>query len=270
MRVNYCGIHAIHTKGFRIDRPGGSGDYLFLHLKAPTRFMLDGKAIVARNNEILLYRRGTPQIYEGVEDIHIDDFMHFSPSCAKDVEFIERLSLEYDRPIQVNFLQPLLSIHQNICHEYLNSNENQMEALNCLVRYFLIKLKECVSTAQNSLYQDDLVSRLYALRIQMYASPNARWTVSDMAQEVNLSPSYFQAMYKKLFNISCISDLIVSRMVRAKQMLTFSSSSIGEISRYCGYEAESYFARQFREKVGMTPLQYRNSSRSQHETENRK
>ena len=66
MYVKMCGLHAVHEKNFRIRRPSGSGDYLFLHLKSPTRFFLENEKKIydGKTDEIMLYRKGTPQFLE--------------------------------------------------------------------------------------------------------------------------------------------------------------------------------------------------------------
>ena len=50
MYVKMCGLHAVHEKNFRIRRPSGSGDYLFLHLKSPTRFFLENEKNIRWKN----------------------------------------------------------------------------------------------------------------------------------------------------------------------------------------------------------------------------
>lgn len=257
MKVVYCGIHAIHSKGFQICRPYGSNDYLFLHTKAPTRFILDGQAYDAVNNEIILYKRGTPQYFQGIEDVHVDDFLHFTTTCQEDEDFLDGLNLRYDQPMLIHYLQPLLGVHQNICHEYLSKSRHSKVANDALMRYFLIKLDECMNCEWANQYRNELVERLYQLRLDIYSAPDKKWNVRRMATSVNLSPSYFQVMYKRLFNTSCISDLISSRMNRAKQLLAGSAYQVSSIAEFCGYESCVYFSRHFKTKVGMSPSQYR-------------
>ena len=66
MYVKMCGLHAVHEKNFRIRRPSGSGDYLFLHLKSPTRFFLENEKIYDYINSIGKYDSQT-QINEANE-----------------------------------------------------------------------------------------------------------------------------------------------------------------------------------------------------------
>ena len=257
MKVVYCGINAIHKKDFKIIRPHGSNDYLFLHTKAPTRFFLNNETYTALNNEVLLYRKGTPQYFEGMEDIHIDDFLHFTTTSMEDETFLKHLCLHYDKPILIHCLQPLLCVHQNICHEYLTRSNHQEEALDTLLRYFLIKLDEYMNQNQTDQHKNDLIENLYQLRITIYSSPDKKWTVNQMANSVNLSPSYLQSMYRSIFHTSCIADLVTSRMERAKHLLAISQETVNDIANDCGYESNVYFSRHFKTKVGMTPTAYR-------------
>lgn len=258
MYVKMCGLHAIHEKKFRISRPNGSGDYLFLRIKAPTRFFISGKIYDAPADQIMLYQKGTPQFFEELNGItHVDDFMHFDVSGDEDQNFMESLSLKYDEPIKIPYIDPFMSVHQNICFEFLNKNNYQDMAIDCLLKYFLIKLNECMNEKNSHNYDISLRERFNQLRLAIHSSPQQNWTVKKMAAIVNLSPSYVQSLYKKFFHISCIADLISSRMDRAQQMLIVTDYPIKKISLLCGYESNIYFSRHFKEKAGMTPTEYR-------------
>ena len=130
-------------------------------------------------------------------------------------------------------------------------------AIDCLLKYFLIKLNECMNEKNSHNYDISLRERFNQLRLAIYSSPQQNWTVKKMASIVNLSPSYVQSLYKKFFHISCIADLISSRMDRAQQMLIVTDYPIKKISLLCGYESNIYFSRHFKEKAGMTPTEYR-------------
>ena len=82
-----------------------------------------------------------------------------------------------------------------------------------------------------------------------------------MAQSIGISRTHLQRLYKQHFSVSCIDDVINARMNRAKQLLTYTDLRIQEIALQCGYHNESHFMRQFKERVGMTAVQYRNQSK---------
>ncbi len=47
------------------------------------------------------------------------------------------------------------------------------------------------------------------------------------------------------------------RLKKAAGLLTHSGKSVSEIAELCGYQSAVFFSRQFKEKVGITPLQFR-------------
>lgn len=59
--------------------------------------------------------------------------------------------------------------------------------------------------------------------------------------------------------LSLKNYVIELRIRKASELLKYSSKSIGEIGEFCGYNSAVFFSRQFREKTGMTPMQFRSS-----------
>ena len=75
-----------------------------------------------------------------------------------------------------------------------------------------------------------------------------------MAERINLSPRSLQKVYKNFANISCISEVIESRMIRAKMLLVRSDFDVGEISMQCGYRNVE---QPFKKHEGCSPSHYR-------------
>ncbi|MBR6385713.1 MAG: helix-turn-helix domain-containing protein [Ruminococcus sp.] len=113
--------------------------------------------------------------------------------------------------------------------------------------------KLCLSSGEC----DKLKSDLLWLRINIKLHPESDLTIDDMAKYLNISRTYLQRIYKNLFGISAKEDVIISRIEKAKYLLSFTSSSIAEISEQCGYSDANHFMRQFRERIGFTALEYR-------------
>ncbi len=98
---------------------------------------------------------------------------------------------------------------------------------------------------------------LYALRRSIQMEPAKNWTVKRMAERLNISTSYLQALYKQQFGVSCMEDVINNRIRHARHLLEHSQMSSMEIAMECGYHTAEHFNRQFRKIMGMTPLEYR-------------
>ena len=86
------------------------------------------------------------------------------------------------------------------------------------IKILLIKLNECMNEKIRTIMISPSVNVLTNCGWRSIALLS-RVDGEKMASIVNLSPSYVQSLYKKFFHISCIVDLISSRMDRAQQML---------------------------------------------------
>ena len=104
---------------------------------------------------------------------------------------------------------------------------------------------------------------LQRLRREIETNPQREWSIADMAREIGISRSHLQRLYKQYFSVSCMDDLISSRISKAKKLLQYTDLRIQEIAVQCGYRNESHFMRQFKERCGITALQYRRESAPQ-------
>ncbi|MBR6385008.1 MAG: helix-turn-helix domain-containing protein [Ruminococcus sp.] len=102
------------------------------------------------------------------------------------------------------------------------------------------------------------ISQLRKLRREIHKAPELNWNLKELAKYLNISKSYVQKLYKESFGISYIDDLIEARIGMAKQLLKTTDMRINEIAVSCGYQNPTHFMRQFRNKTGMSPSQFRN------------
>jgi len=253
MYVNHCGINFRH-RNFRIHRPEGSKDYLFLYTKTPAVFTLEGKEVTVPENTVFLYKKNSPQYFRGAEEIYINDYIHFNTESEEDEAFVERLGLTFNTPLLLPDVKPFMSIQQKIVYETKNRSGHSEEAIDALLRYFLIKLAETTSKPQ---YESRILDRVNLLRNDIYNQPELPWNVAMMANRVNFSPSYFQKVYREVFNTPCMTDVILARIERAKTLLLLTDLTARQIADACGYENETHFSRQFRQMTGKTPREYR-------------
>jgi AraC-like DNA-binding protein len=98
--------------------------------------------------------------------------------------------------------------------------------------------------------------------MEIYREPNREWTIYLMAEKLNISTGYLEEIYKNTFGVTCMTDVINSRINLAKKYLLYDNRSIAEIANLCGYHNMEHFFRQFKKKTGVTPNQFRNSSYS--------
>ena len=89
-------------------------------------------------------------------------------------------------------------------------------------------------------------------------------SLTDVADFVGLSPTYFSELFKKEEDINFIDYLIEFRIKKAKHLLRYTDYKIYEVAREVGYENIYYFSRIFKRQTGLSPKQYRqNKSKKQ-------
>lgn len=82
-------------------------------------------------------------------------------------------------------------------------------------------------------------------------------TLDDIACFGKIDKYVLCKRYLKETGSTIMQTLKQIRITRAKRFLRYSSFSVEEIGKQCGYENPSYFIKIFRETVGCTPLQYK-------------
>lgn len=91
----------------------------------------------------------------------------------------------------------------------------------------------------------------------IYSHINRRITVEDLAEHVDLSPSYLSRLFKKELDIS-ISDYICEMKIeKAQHLLRYSDYSLIEIANYLAFSSQSHFIQTFKKLIGVTPKKYR-------------
>lgn len=82
-------------------------------------------------------------------------------------------------------------------------------------------------------------------------------TLKQLSEDIHVSNTYLSVLFRKEMGISAIDYLNKIRLEHAEDMLHNASLSISDISMECGFSSQSYFARLFKNKYGMTPNAYR-------------
>lgn len=85
-------------------------------------------------------------------------------------------------------------------------------------------------------------------------------TIKDLALIVNLNEVYFSSRFKKVFGMSPSQYILNKKITHAMYLLKNSELLIKEISYKIGFDDELYFSRIFKNKTGLSPKLFRESS----------
>ena len=117
---------------------------------------------------------------------------------------------------------------------------------------------------RSSLAGNEYVSRKRSQLMVDFIRNNYREsvTLSDIAASANISKSEASRCFQSCLHISPVAYLLGFRIEMAEQLLQNSGMTIEAIGFECGFSSASYFCKMFQQHTGMTPGQFRKSSKN--------
>ena len=104
-----------------------------------------------------------------------------------------------------------------------------------------------------SLFSDRVFSFQEVIETNLYEPLN----LNRLASMTNNSLASFKRKFRKIYNNSPANYIKEKKLERGKKLLIHSQKSIGEICYKCGYADPSSFARSFKNRFGISPLDFR-------------
>ena len=83
-------------------------------------------------------------------------------------------------------------------------------------------------------------------------------SLNTVAAQVNISPSYFSAIFSTEMGQTFVEYLTSVRLDKAKELLMCSAMRTAEIGYEVGYKDSHYFSYIFKKVVGCSPKDYKN------------
>lgn len=95
-----------------------------------------------------------------------------------------------------------------------------------------------------------------------YAEPV---TLEQVSAHIHMNEAKCCKLFKSAYGRSIFTYLTDYRLEKSILLLSDPSLSVTRIAELCGFNSTSYFIKRFREKVGVSPLQYRNRAAVKHQ-----
>jgi AraC-like DNA-binding protein len=258
LSLSNVGCNFRHDETFLIDRPRGSGDYLFVHYT--TSILIRdrvGKRVMPAGT-CILYAPGFPQWYRGDSQGFANDWCHFTgPAVAQLTKACGIAVNKAVRPLQFEPFTPLI---RAIEREFRRQEPHWREASAALVAQLLVAFArglEATTHPDSTPRMAELAGQFRDLRSQVHAKLEHPWTVQTMARLVHLSPSRFARLYHGFFGASPVDDLIAARITHACWLLSSGTVFVKQAATESGFTDVHYFSRCFRTRVGCAPRDYR-------------
>ncbi len=82
-------------------------------------------------------------------------------------------------------------------------------------------------------------------------------SIAEIAQQASCTPDHLTRVFSKVMGMSPQAYLVQRRIDRAKQLLRETGLTVSQIADVLGYRDVYFFSRQFKQKSGWTPTEYR-------------
>lgn len=90
---------------------------------------------------------------------------------------------------------------------------------------------------------------------------NPLFGLEELCEAISVSPAYFSTTFKKETGLSFVQYLTNTRLEKAKELLRNSDDKTYAIAEMVGFSEQNYFSFCFKRNLGLSPSQYRQSSR---------
>lgn len=252
-KIHLMGTNASHPSDFVYHLNGNQDWWLIIQTQTPAEFYIHDTFVTYPENQVVLFPPYSKTIYRACGETYQDNWVRF----YTDDPFITECKIPYGTPIHAVCSTVFHQLFLLLASETILENEYKEESINHLIHLLMNKMMEAYKEDSPKIQSQDLLN----LHLDIQSNPSYPWTVPLMAKRLHVSAGYLQAIYKKAFRISCMEDVIQSRILLAKDYLLHGSYTIAQIATLCGYQNPEHFSRQFHKIVGIPPKQFQRSKK---------
>lgn len=106
-------------------------------------------------------------------------------------------------------------------------------------------------------YDSALKNKLTAVHNYINDHFSEELSLGMLSAKFYISKFYLTREYKRIYGMTIFQHIITARINYGKKLLRFSDKSIDDIAHLCGFNDQSYFARQFKKSENITCFAYR-------------
>ncbi|GIP20276.1 MULTISPECIES: AraC family transcriptional regulator [Paenibacillus] len=256
--------YAMHHKPYFSNHPDGLDHYLIrIQTEGRSRTRCDGKLVNVEAGDLIIFAPGEP--YE----LRIDAFENKQGDKTL-------FSGDYYILLQGNWMDewwkmksrphklrvPLSEGFVGIFRQIMLEQQRMSNPTPEIAEYYLRIL--CLEIDRQLLELPVPTPRTYlAYQIKQYIEENAStsFKLEDVAAHVGISVSRAVHLFKAAFGTSIMQHTLEIRLNMARERVIFSPLSLEHIAESSGFPSYNYFHKVFRSRFGMSPKQFRLSSR---------
>ena len=235
------------------------------------------KSYLGANHTIYIAPRAKNTDLEAVSEIfeNLEECLRHGNSDAAE-EYLEQMfqhngsySIEYYKTLSI---QLLLLGGQTLLEKNSSFDTGNREMLKAMQNVFAAssskQLKSIVEACYRRLYSDtasgdynELSNVVSMIKNIIDSQYNEKLTLSDIAREVFLTPTYVCLVFKEDTGLTVNEYITSVRMAKARELLRTTDMKFADIAEKIGYSDASYFSKLFKRYEGMLPSEYRQRNR---------
>lgn len=189
----------------------------------------------------------TEQLLQIIHSLETQDRIPLSDLSELQLDWTQQIGIYLDK-------NGILAhkLFQNKHHQFLFERRfHAIEAFEAYIGDYWSSARHYVIDLE---HQSNLIQRITDYIDHHYKEDISRTKLAEM---VFLSPDHLARMFKRDTGETLVKYITDKRMAAAKEMLSQSDTPIYQVALQVGYDNYSYFTKAFKQKVGLSPGDYR-------------
>ncbi len=152
---------------------------------------------------------------------------------------------------------------RNILREMELKNVGYKDICQAYMEILIIRLMRNTALAVHAEPADNSGNRQCAA-VRRYIDTHFKepLTLEQLAEEAHINKYYLSHAFKQEYGVSPINYLISRRISESKYLLAETDLSMSQIAQLLGFSSLSYFSQVFRKTQNVSPMEFRQNSRS--------
>ena len=240
------------TNPFVTNVQSGRDDY-YLQVMTAGRLTawVDGTPQDFSQGMFILYKPHTPYHYALAEgETMTYNWVHFTGFHAG--RLLSTLGIEPMRLYRFHAdMREIDRLFGELFREFIERGAGFDDACGARLTLLLTVLARCMET-ESAVSPRSLRSLRY-----LHCHYTEEISIAELAAMEHLSESRYRSVFRDCTGFSPNEYRIALRMQRACDLLLHTADTLAEIAQTCGYSDTMYFSRIFKQKLGVTPGEYR-------------
>lgn len=227
-------------------------DYILLHFLTPVNMEFNGKSVQAEPGNAIIFPPYSNHRLSATKPL-LHNWAHLGGNV---LQYMEASGVQPDRLYTPAYTDKITDIFRTLESEFFAKQSDFDTFTSLKLQELFLYLGRPANHRPVNEYNSGNLTILSGLRRSLILDLDQAWSIERMCKLTSMSQSRLFTLYKSIYGISPIKDLVHARIERAKSLLSQNHYPNSELCKLCGFNNEYYFIRQFKRLTGKTPSTY--------------